>query len=1165
MLYFNEVREVSEEEKSAIRPFTDLAGIAIENGRLYAGEKESSRRLDRLHDLTLQVSSSLDLSEVLDAVAKATVELLGGLYSEIFLLENETDSLRCRAFHGTIPGSTGAPPILKRGVGLGGWVVQHGEAAIVSDVHNDPRWIEPEWAKAQDVHSYLCVPLPVSGEVRGFVGCFVQKPDYFTESDLRLLESLAGHAAVAMEKAGLYQTAQENYRDLVAVDESSQTITSSLDLDKVLSSILQGGKRLTGASFVEVWLRESERNQVLCRAGINPSGVSPAGDVISEDEKGLMRDVIGSGKRLYLREAVKDPKWVDLEMNRDDPIGSYLGIPMRFQGRVIGALTCITPTPRDFSEATLNAMSSLAAHAAIAIENSRLLTEAQGRATTLEVLDEISRAINATLDLDKLFQITAQQVKRVVPCDRASLFILDADKREISQISSVDDVKERQPRVPPATLKGTRFEEILRTLEPVYIPDTREDPHPRSRVLEAEGLRSVMNTPIVTQGECVGFLNVAAEAVDAFSEEHIQLLRWVADHLGAAIRNAELYARVRETGERLDRFVRGAADGIMTVDLDGRITSWNPGAKAIYGYSEEEMLGEHITWIYLEGERDFKAFWERLLAGGSIPPFEVVRRRKDGTPVNVSITASAIKDQRGRFVGVSGIHRDITERKQAELALERFRTILDQTGEAFYIIDGETGDFVDVNDTACRMLGYSRDELLVRGPKDIEVAHKIQTPEQWRAHLGHLRETGKTLIMEENVHRRKDGTSLPVEVSVSLQTFESRDYVVAVVRDITERKRSEEALNLTQFSIERAGDATYWIAPDGRFLFVNEAACNTLGYSREELLSMRVPDIDPGSPGHSFPDNWERVKRSGAMMFETLHLTKDGTAIPVEISANFLEFAGKEYIFSFVRDITERKQADEALQDLNRELGEKNKELETIVHVASHDLRSPLVTIQGYSEELAETCQDLRSTLNGMGVDEAVKKELLSTLDEKISHFVHCIQSGASRIDVLLKGLLRVSRLGQATVGVDRLDMNAMMTDIAESLNDRIHKTGADLRIESLPSCRGDVTLITQVFSNLVDNALKYRDPSRPPVIDISAREEEENSIYCVKDNGIGVRPDLSERIFDIFHRLKKSDIQGEGLGLTIARQIVARHNGKIWVESDPGEGSAFYIVLPRG
>jgi GAF domain-containing protein len=153
VLYFNEVREVSEEEKSAIRPFTDLAGIAIENGRLYAGEKESSRRLDRLHDLTLQVSSSLDLSEVLDAVAKATVELLGGLYSEIFLLENETDSLRCRAFHGTIPGSTGAPPILKRGVGLGGWVVQHGEAAIVSDVHNDPRWIEPEWAKAQDVHS----------------------------------------------------------------------------------------------------------------------------------------------------------------------------------------------------------------------------------------------------------------------------------------------------------------------------------------------------------------------------------------------------------------------------------------------------------------------------------------------------------------------------------------------------------------------------------------------------------------------------------------------------------------------------------------------------------------------------------------------------------------------------------------------------------------------------------------------------------------------------------------------------------------------------------------------------------------------------------------------------------------------------------------------------
>ena len=97
-----------------------------------------------------------------------------------------------------------------------------------------------------------------------------------------------------------------------------------------------------------------------------------------------------------------------------------------------------------------------------------------------------------------------------------------------------------------------------------------------------------------------------------------------------------------------------------------------------------------------------------------------------------------------------------------------------------------------------------------------------------------------------------------------------------------------------------------------------------------------------------------------------------------------------------------------------------------------------------------------------------------------------------------------------------------------------------------------------------MDNALKYRDPSRPPVVDISAREEEESSTYCVKDNGIGVRPDLSERIFDIFHRLKKSDVQGDGLGLTIARQIVARHNGKVWVESDSGEGSRFYVVLSR-
>ena len=300
--------------------------------------------------------------------------------------------------------------------------------------------------------------------------------------------------------------------------------------------------------------------------------------------------------------------------------------------------------------------------------------------------------------------------------------------------------------MPPATLKGTRFEEILRTLEPVYIPDTREDPNPRSRVLEAEGLRSVMNTPIVTQGECVGFLNVAAEAVDAFADEHVQLLRWVADHLGAAIRNAELYARVRETGERLDRFVRGTADGIITLDLDGRITSWNPGAEAIYGYAEEEMLGEHVTRIYPEGEKDFKALWEHLISGESVPPFEVVRRRKDGTPVNVSITVSAIKDQRGRIAGFSGVFRDITE-----------------------------------------------------------------------------------------------------------------------------RKRAERNLHFTRFCLDQSGDGVFWIAPDARVLYVNEAACRNLGYSRDEVLSMRLHEFNPEFPPERWPKHWEDLKRRGSFTVESQH------------------------------------------------------------------------------------------------------------------------------------------------------------------------------------------------------------------------------------------------------------------------------------------------------
>jgi signal transduction histidine kinase len=166
-------------------------------------------------------------------------------------------------------------------------------------------------------------------------------------------------------------------------------------------------------------------------------------------------------------------------------------------------------------------------------------------------------------------------------------------------------------------------------------------------------------------------------------------------------------------------------------------------------------------------------------------------------------------------------------------------------------------------------------------------------------------------------------------------------------------------------------------------------------------------------------------------------------------------------------------------------------------------------------------------------------------------------------MDSLLSGLLRLSRLGQAAVTIEPLDMNEMFANITKSMEYQVKEAGATVDIRSLPSCQGDASQINQVFSNIFDNALKYLDESRPGMIRIYAKTENGQNIYCVEDNGVGIAPEHEKKVFEIFHRLEPDRKSGEGLGLTIVRHILGRHDGKVWIESEPGKGSKFFVSLP--
>jgi len=260
-----------------------------------------------------------------------------------------------------------------------------------------------------------------------------------------------------------------------------------------------------------------------------------------------------------------------------------------------------------------------------------------------------------------------------------------------------------------------------------------------------------------------------------------------------------------------------------------------------------------------------------------------------------------------------------------------------------------------------------------------------------------------------------------------------------------------------------------------------------------------------------------------------------------------------------------RKGMEQDKEYLLRKLEEKNRELQSIVYVASHDLKSPLVTINGFSEEVGHICTEIKDVVENGGVDESVREKLTPLLNNEIPEDLRFISAGTTKMQTLINGLLQVSRVGTIEVEIEPLNLNEILHSIENVTQYKIKSKGVDLTIEDMPGCTGDANLINQVFSNLIDNALKYLDPERDGKIRVWGRENGVRCVYCVEDNGIGIPEREQDRVFELFHRLKPDDEEtGEGLGLTIVSRILERLDGSIWLESKAGEGSRFFLSLPK-
>ena len=592
-------------------------------------------------------------------------------------------------------------------------------------------------------------------------------------------------------------------------------------------------------------------------------------------------------------------------------------------------------------------------------------------------------------------------------------------------------------------------------------------------------------------------------------------------------------------------------EGIVVIDTETlNVVFGNPRAAKMFGFDPilQDGLGVNMLDVVHPDDREvvLKGLAEDLYTSDRRRKYEVRTKAKDGREIWVSALATRI-EFKGRLAILLSL-KDITETKRAEKALrqseELYATMANSSQAGIYIV--QDGKFVFVNPQFQKDTGFSADELL--GTDPLMIVHP-EDREVVRENAAKMLKGEPISLYEYRTIDKSGRTRVVVERVASIR-YGGKLAAMGCYMDITERKQAEEALRESEENysalVGSLTDAVFKIK--GRVIaWCNDRAEEIYGFRKDELVGMKPSILFPVdvNPPEFIGEVSAAIKERGYFHGTAKVKRRDGSIVDIEHSISQIPDKAPLELVAVARDITERRQAEAKLQQTMDELARSNTELEQFAYVASHDLQEPLRMVASYTQLLSRRYQ--------------------GKLDADADEFIGYAVDGATRMQQLINDLLAYSRVGTRGKPFEPTDCEEILNKALINLRVAIEENNAVVTHDQLPTVAADATQMIQLFQNLIGNAIKFHGDKRPEV-HVGAKHNGNEWLFSVSDNGIGIDPKYHERIFVLFQRLHgKKEYPGTGIGLTVSKKIVERHKGRIWVESQSGNGATFHFTIPDG